>query len=549
MNKIFGGLVVQFREFFKNLGPTKRLSVVAVTVIAAIAILTMLFMASGKDYVPLFTNIPTEQVSTMVAKLNEKNIPFQLRDGGQTIAIPKELLHSTQMTLMSEIGSPKMGSIGLEIFDKQDFGMNSYAQKINYQRALQGELMRAINTLTAVKQSKVILALPNKKTFLEEGGQASASVVVELHQGKELAPEQIRGIRYLVANAVEGLDADKVTVLDERGKVLTRQSDGTTGGSNELLDLKAKIENDLKDRIEDILAKVVGHAKVVAKVDATLNHRVISSVEESVDPDKTAIRSQQSEEESLDGSRTNPSGVPGSRSNLPGAEDQGTVGFRQDVKKEIKTTNFEVPKTVRNIREAAGALERVSVAVVVDGFSMTVTKEDGTTETKWQPRSAEELKKYEELVKNAIGFNTARGDSVRIENIQFQPEDFSEAEKILTTLERKKLIHALFKWALLGFSLALFFFIVVRPFMQWITDSFQDSVEEMLPRTIEELEELQSVDSTLPGMSTALPVLQESIDPEKAESELLKDRIMATMSRDEEKAANAFGMWLVRKDG
>ncbi|WP_415064122.1 flagellar basal-body MS-ring/collar protein FliF [Bdellovibrio sp.] len=549
MNKIFGGLVIQFREFFKNLGPTKRLSVVAVTVIAAIAILTMLFMASGKDYVPLFTNIPTEQVSTMVAKLNEKNIPFQLRDGGQTIAIPKELLHSTQMTLMSEIGSPKMGSIGLEIFDKQDFGMNSYAQKINYQRALQGELMRAINTLTAVKQSKVILALPNKKTFLEEGGQASASVVVELHQGKELAPEQIRGIRYLVANAVEGLDADKVTVLDERGKVLTRQSDGTTGGSNELLDLKAKIENDLKDRIEDILAKVVGHAKVVAKVDATLNHRVISSVEESVDPDKTAIRSQQSEEESLDGSRTNPSGVPGSRSNLPGAEDQGTVGFRQDVKKEIKTTNYDVPKTVRNIREAAGALERVSVAVVVDGFSTTVTKEDGTTETKWQPRSAEELKKYEDLVKNAIGYNTARGDSVRIENIQFQPEDFSEAEKILTTLERKKLIHALFKWALLGFSLALFFFIVVRPFMQWITDSFQDSVEEMLPRTIEELEELQSVDSTLPGMSTALPVLQESIDPEKAESELLKDRIMATMSRDEEKAANAFGMWLVRKDG
>ncbi|KYG70430.1 flagellar basal-body MS-ring/collar protein FliF [Bdellovibrio bacteriovorus] len=549
MNKIFGGLVVQFREFFKNLGPTKRLSVIAVTVIAVVALLTMLFMASGKDYVPLFTNIPTEQVSTIVAKLNEKNIPFQLRDEGKTVAIPKELLHSTQMTLMSEIGSPKMGSIGLEIFDKQDFGMNSYAQKINYQRALQGELMRAINTLTAVKQSKVILALPNKKTFLEEGGQASASVVVELHQGKELAPEQVRGIRYLVANAVEGMDADKVTVLDERGKVLTRQENGATTGSNDLLDLKAKIEGDLENRIEDILSKVVGHAKVVAKVDATLNHRVISSVEELVDPDKTAIRSQQSEEESLDGSRVNPAGVPGSRSNLPGAEDQGTVGFKQDVKKEIKTTNYEVPKTVRNIREAAGNLERVSVAVVVDGIAVTKTKEDGTTETTYQPRSAEDLKKYEDLVKNAIGFNTARGDSVRIESMQFQPEDFSEAEKILTTLERKKLIHALFKWALLGFSLALFFFIVVRPFMQWITDSFQDSVEEMLPRTIEELEELQSVDNTLPGMSAALPVLQESIDPEKAESELLKDRIMATMSRDEEKAANAFGMWLVRKDG
>lgn len=551
MNKIFGGLVIQFREFFKNLGPTKRLSVVAVTVIAAVALFTMLFMASGKDYVPLFTNIPSEQVSSIVGKLNEKNIPFQLRDEGKTVAIPKELLHSTQMTLMAEIGSPKMGNIGLELFDKQDFGTNSYAQKINYQRALQGELMRAINTLTAVKQSKVILALPAKKTFLEEGGQASASVVVELHQGKELGQDQVRGIRYLIANAVEGMDADKVTVLDERGKVLTRQSDGSTGSSNDLLDLKAKIEGDLENRIEDILSKVVGHAKVVAKVDAQLNHRVISSVEESVDPDKTAVRSQQSEEESLDGSRTSPSGVPGSRSNLPGAEDTAgaAAGFKQDVKKELKTINYEVPKTVRNIREAAGNLERVSVAVVVDGRITTTTKEDGTKESTWAPRSPEELKKYEDLIKSAIGYKADRGDSVKIETIEFQPEDFSEAEKILTTLERKKLIHALFKWALLGFSLALFFFIVVRPFMQWITDSFQDSVEEMLPRTIEELEELQSVDNTLPGMSTALPVLQESIDPEKAESELLKDRIMASMQKDEEKAANAFGMWLVRKDG
>lgn len=549
MNKIFGGLVVQFREFFKNLGPTKRMSVIAVSVIAMIAIVSMVFMASGKDYAPLFTNMPSDQVSLVVAKLNEKNIPFQLRDDGKTVVIPKELVQTTLMTLMSEVGSSKMGNIGLELFDKQDFGVNSYAQKINFQRALQGELMRAINTLTAVKQSKVILALPNKKTFLEEGGQPSASVVVELHQGKELTQDQIRGIRYLVANAVEGMDADRVSVLDERGKILTRQNDGATAGSNDIMDLKAKVEGDLEGRIEQILSKVVGHSKVVAKVDATLNHKVVSSLEESYDPDKTAVRSQTSEEESLDGARTNPAGIPGSRSNIPGAEDNaGQVGFKQDVKKDIKTTNYDVPKITRNVKEAAGNLERISVAVVVDGNYTTVKKDDGTAEQKWTPRSAEDLKKYEDLVKNAIGFNAARGDTVRIENIQFQPEDFSESEKLLTNLERRKLVQALFKWALLGFSLALFFFIVIRPFMQWITDSFQDSVEEMLPRTIEELEELQSVDNSLPGMSAALPVLQESIDPEKAESELLKDRIMGIMARDEEKAANAFGMWLVRKD-
>lgn len=548
MDKVFAGIVAQFREFFKNLGPTKRMSIIAVSVVAILGVITMGLMISGKDFVPLFSSIPADQVTNIISKLNEKNVPFQLRDDGKTIVVPKDLLHSTQMALMAEIGSSKMGNIGLEIFDKQEFGINSYAQKINYQRALQGELMRAINTLSAVKQSKVILALPNKKTFLEEGGNPSASVVVELQQGKELSPEQVRGIRYLVANSVEGLDPDRVTVLDERGKILTRASDSTTSGSSDIMELKQKVEREFEGRIESILGKVVGNQKVVAKVNATLNQRVIQSVEESVDPDRTAIRSQQSEEESLDGSRTNPAGVPGSRANLPGAEDSGQVGFKQDVKKAVKTTNFDVPKTVRNVKESAGALEKISVAVVVDGNLQTTKKEDGTSESKWIPRSSEELQKYETLVKNAVGFNAARGDSVKIENIQFQSEDFSEAERLLTNLERRKFLHALFKWAVFAFSLGLFFFIVIRPFMQWITDSFQDSVEEMLPRTIEELEELQSVDNTLPGMQSALPVLQESIDPEKAESELLKDRIMTLMQKDEEKAANAFGMWMVRKD-
>ena len=173
---------------------------------------------------------------------------------------------------------------------------------------------------------------------------------------------------------------------------------------------------------------------------------------------------------------------------------------------------------------------------------------DGNPSKQWTARSPEEIAKYENLVKQAIGFNSNRGDSVKIENIQFISEDFSDSDKILTSLERKKLVHALFKWALLGFSLALFFFIVIRPFMQWVTDSFQESVEGMLPRTIEELEELQSVDNSLPGMTAALPVLEQGLDPERAESELLKDRIMQIVNGDEEKAQSAFGMWLIRKE-
>lgn len=549
MNNIFGGILAQFQEFYRSLGPTKRSALVASIMIGIMAIGAVTFMASGKDYAVLLSNIPSDQVPSIIEKLNSKNIPYRLMEDGKTVTVPKDYLHATQMQLMSELGSSKMGSIGLELFDKQEFGINSYAQKINFQRALQGELMRAINTLTAVKQSKVILAIPAKKTMMEDSSPPSASVVVELHSGKELSSDQVRGIRYLVANAVEGMDPERVTILDDRGKMISKQSDGTTGASSEILELKSRVEKELEGRIESILTKVVGHGKIVARVDATINHKITTAVEELIDPDKTAIRSQTTQEESLDGARTNPTGVPGSRSNIPGAEDNnGQVGFKQDVRKDLKTVNYEVPKTVKNIKEAAGAVEKITVAVLIDSVPTITTKADGTTETTWASRTPEEIAKYESLVKNAVGFVGARGDSIKIESIQFQPEDFTESEKILTNIEKKKLIQSLFKWGLLGFSLMLFFFMVIRPFMQWITDSFTDSVEEMLPRTIEELEELHSVDNSLPGLSNVLPILQESVDPEKAESELLKDRIVTLMQKDEEKAGNAINMWVTRKE-
>lgn len=548
MQKLFGQIVSQFRDFYQGLTPIKRLSLIAASVMVLVSVSIVSLMLSGAHHVPLFKNIPPDQLALIIEKLQKNNIPFQLEDGGSTILIPSDLLHSTQMAVMTELGSSQVGQVGLELFEKQDFGVTSYAQRINYQRALQGELIRAINTLSAVKQSKVILAIPPKKTFLEEGGTPSASVILDLHTGKTLSPEQIRGITNLVASAVESMEPDRVTVLDSRGKLLSRQMGAEAGASSDLLDLKRKVEEGLEDRVEGILSKVVGTGKIVARVDATLNMRQTNTVEEKVDPDMTAIASSATEEELLDGSRTNPTGIPGSRANLPGADDTGQVGFKQNVRKEMKTTNFSVPKTTRNVKEAAGNIERISVAVLVDGNVVREKDDKGQIVEKYVPRSAEELTKYETIVKNAIGFNLSRGDSVKIENIQFQTEDFTESERLLSTLERRKLLHSLFKWSILSMSLALFFFIVIRPFMRWITDSFQETVEDMLPRTIEELEELQSVDHSLPGMGGALPAMEDSIDPNKAESELLKERIMAHLEADQEKAAGAFALWLSRRD-
>ena len=548
MEKLVGQIIGQFKEFYKNLTPIKRMSILAAGLILFVTLGVVSFLVSGNSYTPLFTNVPSDQMANLLDNLQKKNVPFRLSENGTSILVPKELLHSTQMAIMTDMGGNKVGQVGLELFEKQDFGVTSYAQKINYQRALQGELMRSINTLDAVKQSKVILALPPKKTFLEEGSAPSASVVIELHDGKTLLPEQVRGITNLVASSVEGLEPEKVTVVDSRGKLLSRANSPDAAGSSDLFAMKSQMEQNIEDRIESILNRVVGGGKVIARVNIALNPRHTTTTEEKVDPDSTAIRSAQKEEEMLDGARTNPTGVPGARANLPGAEDNGEVGFKQNVRKELSTTNFAVPKTVRNIRESAGGIERISVAVVVDGVIAYEKGTDGKTQETWKARTPEELAKYESLVKNAIGFNETRGDKVKIENIAFQKEDFSESEKILTSLERKKLLHSLFKWSLLGLALALFFFLVIRPFMFWITESFQESVEEMLPRTIEELEELQAGDNTLPGMSGALPVLEESLDPDKAESELLKERIMGLLEHDQEKAAGAFNLWLAKRE-
>jgi flagellar M-ring protein FliF len=547
LQNLFGNIVQQFSQFFADLSPIKRLSMISSMVVIMITGVVILVMVSGADYSPLLTNIPQDNIPMVLGELEKRSIPYRLINNGNGVAVPSSMLHATQMALMADLGTGKIGNVGLELFEKQDFGASNYSQRVNYQRGLQGELIRAINSLDSVKQSKVILALPPKKTFLEEGGQASASVVVEVHPGRNITPEQVRGITLLVASAVENLEADNVAVVDSNGKPLSKRTGGIGGESSELMDLKARIEGEFEDRIEAILQKVVGPGKVIARVNAQLNTKKIRTLEEDVDAERSAIRSVQTEEESLNGARTNPAGVPGARANLPGAEDQGQVGFNQNVKKELKTTNFTIPKTTRNIDEAAGSIERLSVAVLVDG-NLLKLKNEGKVSEEWQPRSVEEMAKYETLVRNAIGFDEKRGDNVKIENIQFSKEDFSESELLITTLERRKIIRGIGFWLALGFIVALFFLVIVRPFMRWITDSFQETVDDMLPRTIEELEELQSVDNTLPGMSSALPVLEETMDPNKAESELLRERIMTMIEKDEEKAGSALTLWFNRKD-
>lgn len=546
MKGMFSVLSAQIRDFFKSLTPIKRMSVIASMAIAVAALITIGLMSTRQDYVALIKDIDPAQTSSVINVLDTKKIPYHIVDSGRTILVPHSFLPSSQMIIMSEVGSEKLAQ-GLELFDKQSFGTTTYEQRIKYQRAIQGELMRSISTIESVSRAKVILAIPEKKVFADEAVAPTASVVVELHPGKALSEEQVRGISYLVANSVENMKAENVSVVDSRGRVLSKKEDGSLGNSSELMDSRRKIENYFQERIEGLLSRVVGEGKVIARVSADLNNKQISKTEESIDPDRTAVRSSQTNQESVEGNRSNPTGVAGARANLPGASENGNVTFNQDVKKESNNVVYDVPKTITNIVESAGSISRLSIAVVVDGVVKTVSA-DGKDTQEWQPRSADEMTRIESIVKNAVGFSDQRGDTVKIDSFQFAKEDFSAVEEISSEMYRQKMIRFALSWVIAIIGLLLVYLFVIRPFTAWLTDSFQESIDDMLPKTIEELEELQSVDSRLPGMSSVVPVLDAPIDPEKAESEILKERILSMVQEDEEKASGAFSLWLVRRD-
>ncbi len=551
LKKLFGGFLVQFKMFYKTLTPLKKNAILASGAMLFITIVLISLVMPNQKYSVLFSNVSSDQLSIIISQLKASKVPYKLKEDGSTITVPSDLLRSTQMSVMTKLSESDAGSDGLEIFAKQDFGTTSYAQKVNFQRALQGELIRAINTIRAVKKSKVILAMPPKKTFLEETGETSASVVVELFPGKKLSGEQVKGITYLVANSVEGLNSEKVTVIDNKGNIISRNYSSESAVTSELMDLKEKVEQRLENKIQSMLEKVVGGGNVIAKVDALVNNKQIQMVEEIVDPDGIALRSKTTEEESLRGARNTPYGIPGVRSNIPdearGPASNTNPSYTQDVNKNLVTDNYVVPKTTKQIQESAGKVEKVTVSVLIDHKKVT-TEKDGELITELVARSPEEIAKYEAIIKNAVGFNERRGDSITVESIKFQHEDFTEAEQLFTALEKKRFIKNTFKWGILLISLLLFFFLALRPFMKWLTDAFNETVEEMLPRTIEELEELQAMEDGLPNINGVIPSLERTLDPDKAETELLKEKIIDLFQEDEEKGVSAVNEWLRRRD-
>ena len=377
----------------------------------------------------LYSNLSAEDASAVVGKLRDGHIPYELSSDGAAILVPSDQVHELRLQLASQ-GLPQGGGVGFELFDRNTFGATEFVQKLNYKRALQGELTRTISQLSEVSQARVHLVTPERALFSDRQEAPRASVVLTLRPGRVLSETQVQGVVHLVASSVEGLQPDAVTVVDSHGRILSKSSGGeseTFKMTNSQLDYRRAVEKDMENKIQTMLEQVVGPGKAAVRVSAVLDLRQVELTEEKFDPDTAAVRSEQRSQEKASGSsESGASGIPGVTSNVPPAAQtqapaaaNGTTNQNNSQKKN-EVINYELSKTVSRIIEPVGTIKTLSVAALVDGTYEAAKGTNNQATRKYVPRTAEEMKKLEDLVKNAMGYSQTRQDQVVVTNVPFE---------------------------------------------------------------------------------------------------------------------------------
>lgn len=455
-------------EPFLALSPGKQMLIAAVAFLSALAFAILIFVANRTDYRPLFTNLTAEDAGEIVKKLKDAKTPYQITPDGKGILVPSDKVYELRLTLASE-GIPQGGGVGFEIFDRKNFGMTEFVQKLNYQRALQGELSRTIAQLTGVEQARVHLVIPEKSLFKDNEKPATASIVLKMKSNRALRDSEVQGVVHLVSASIEGMDPEHVTVLDSRGKILSKggSSDPTARMTSAMQETQRTYEKNVEERIQSLLDPIVGGGKSVARVTASFDFKQVERVEEKFDPESIAVRSEQRTEEK-GSSTTNSVGVPGVQTNLgrttPGAGATSGGGSKND-----ETLNYEVSRSTAKIIEPVGALSKISIAVLVDGKyeAPAAVKEGQVAKAKYLPRSPEELQKIETLVKSAVGFNLERGDQMSVQNIPFQ--DTGEAGSTETAKWwTNPFFISLAKNLMIGVGFLILVMFVIRPLMAYL---------------------------------------------------------------------------------
>lgn len=462
MNRL-GAFALQIRDFFLALPPARRMTFLALTVGVIVGTGLLAVWVERPQYRVLFSNLNGTDGAAVVDYLKAEKIPYRMADGNGAIEVDAAHVYETRLALAGR-GIPQGGGVGFEIFDKQTLGMTDFVQRLNYQRALQGELARTIGELAAVESARVHLALPERSLFVAEERRPSASVVVKLRAGRVLAEDQIAGVVHLVAASVEGLKPADVTVVDINGQELTHdvaESAGRPAGQT-MLAFQRELEQSYAERIESMLARVLGTGHALARVTATLDTAQVEKTEESFDPDRVAIRNEKrSREKNVQGAAANAAGgVNATLTNEPAPPAAAAAEDGPHSEREDSALSYEVSKITSRRIEQSGGVRKISVAVLLDG----TYQGEGEART-FVPRPSEEIDRYRELIKRAVGFNEERGDQIEVASAPFQtapPPEAPEAPSMLTRVGAWSEVL----WRAAGLAaIVIVALLVVRPFL------------------------------------------------------------------------------------
>ncbi len=507
------------------------------------------------DYGVLFTDLDPEQGGKITETLRERGIPYKVTSGGSTIMVPRGRVYDLRLDLASK-GITSPGGVGFELFDKDQFGVTDFVQKLNYRRALEGELGRTISAIRSIKKARVHLVLPEKRLFQTDDDDASASVVVELKPGRRLSRTSVMGIQNLVASAVRGLQARKVHIVDTEGNVLAGPEMDTLAKKQPTpLQIQQKAERKLENKLKSMLEQVMGKGKVAVQVSLEMDFTKKEAMEEVYNPDSQVARSEKKQIERRGVGNAGTKGIPGARANLPGGPKPNTTkgGAYKEVVKQL--VNYEIDKKVTKIVDPVGKRKRISVAVIVDG---TYTKDKKGNLT-FKPLPREELDKLRRLVQKAVGYQDKAGDQVEVESLPFRRMDImtASAEDAAASVERK-----LWWMKYAGYGLAVLLALVVLVLLGWpkykqwkamrareLAILAQMESPEFSPTPIKVIEE--HLEQPVLAESTAQPVLiagmqdEDEEPPAVAQFEQIRETVLQIVDSDPDRTVAVLRHWIM----
>lgn len=520
---------------FNKLSMQQRMMLVGIFAISLLLLGFVVFVFNEPTYTTLYSNLASEDASKVIEELTSQKIPYKIEDSGTTIKVPKEKVYEVRFSMASK-GIPNSGIVGYEIFDKNTMGMSEFMQKLNFKRALEGEIARTIMQQSGIEGARVHIVFPEKSIFKEDKKEPTASVVLKLASSSQISQNNIIAITNLVASSVEGLAPAKVTVLDTQGRLLSRENDDNsfTAASGKQYEIKSSVESYLAQKAQSLLDNVLGYGNSVVKVNVDLNFKQVDKTMESFDPNSQVAVSEQT-------MKTENTGLTMSDSNA--------------IFSENTTTNYEISKTIERVIEGAGNIQRVTVAAVINGVAKQV-KNGEATETVIEPRSREQLQKLEQIVRQAVGIDNSRQDQISLVSIPFETNFVDE-----TPVEEESTLTNIQDWSnfiLIFFAIGASFFVlkglmnrlknekIMIGTVNYSDNSFNDLMPSLpsgnfnsAPNTIQ----LQS------ALSKKKPILQigdleDEITDEAMRKKAQHDKIMNYVQKKPSEAAKLINSWL-----